>query len=74
MEVDALAVKAQGSSADKARKERRESGVGGMGESYLRIKGISEDSIKKTRRETPVRAAATIFHFWAAVAHCLSFS
>ena len=39
MDVDALTVKARGSIADQARKERRESGVEGMGESYLRIRG-----------------------------------
>jgi len=45
MDVDALAVKAQGSIADKARNERRERGVEGTAESYLRIKGISLDLI-----------------------------
>jgi hypothetical protein len=48
MDVDALAVKAQGSIADKVRKERRESGVEGMGESYLRMAGISVDLITET--------------------------
>jgi len=35
MDVRALAVKAQGSIADKARKVRRVSGVEAMGESYF---------------------------------------
>jgi len=48
MDVDALAVKAEGSIADNARKERRDNGVDGMGESYFRMKWISADLIGRT--------------------------